>query len=121
MKKIIAIILLAVVSAAAYSQEPNKQLQQLVQYMKELGFALYYEQTNYRTIGVQHKWHVGLYANKKISADESLSEEQGKQVSTSYDDYMARQWQKIELAVDSVRLAFARMSKESSSRILRCS
>lgn len=118
MKKVTVIILLAVFSATVYSQEPNRQLQQLVQYMKELGFGLYYEQTNYRTIGVQHKWRVGLYANKKISADESLSEEQGKQVSTSYDDYMARQWQKIELAVDSVRLAFARMSKESSSSYL---
>lgn len=122
MKKIIAIILLAVVSAAAYSQEPNKQLQQLVEYLKKLDMGVlgvHYEQTNYMPSGVQHKWHVGFYeTTQRILADESLSEEKRKQYQAYHDEFIAKRWRNVELAVDSVRLAFARLSKESSSSYL---
>lgn len=122
MKKIIAIILLAVVSAAAYSQEPNKQLQQLVEYLKKLDMGVlgvHYEQTNYLPSGVQHKWHVGFYeTTQRILADESLSEEKRKQYQAYHDEFIAKRWRNVELAVDSVRLAFARLSKESSSSYL---
>ena len=119
MKKIIAIILLAVVSAATYSQEPNKQLQQLVEYLKKLDMGVHYEQTNYMPSGVQHKWHVWFYeTTQRILADESLSEEKRKQYQAYHDEFIAKRWRNVELAVDSVRLAFARLSKESSSSYL---
>ncbi len=119
MKKIFTIILLAVVSAAAFSQEPNKQLQQLLEYLKKLDMGVHYEQTNYMPSGVQHKWHVMFYeTTQKIPADERLSEEQRKQAQAMHDEFIAKRWRNVELAVDSVRMAFARLSKESSSSYL---
>ena len=96
MKKIITIILLAVVSAAAFSQEPNKQLQQLLEYLKKLDMGVHYEQTNFMPSGVQHKWHVMFYeTTQKIPADERLSEEQRKQAQAMHDEFIAKRWRNV--------------------------
>ncbi len=57
MKKIFTIILLAVFSAAAYSQESNKQLQQLEKYLEELDLGVSHEQSNCGgSSNIRHTW-----------------------------------------------------------------
>ena len=55
---------------------------------------------------------------KKIPVDEGLSEEKRKQYQAYHDEFIAKRWRNLEHAVDSVRLAFARLSKESSKSYL---
>ena len=120
MKKILTIILLAVVSAAAFSQEPNKQLQQLEKYLQELDLGVSHEQSNCGgTTNIRHTWRSMFYeSTQRIPADESLSEEKRKQYQAYHDKFIAKRWQNLEHAVDSVRLAFARLSKETSKSYL---
>ena len=120
MKKILTFILLAVFSAAAYSQESNKQLQQLEKYLEELDLRVSHEQSNCSgTNNIRHSWHCNFYeSTQKIPADDSLSEEKRKQYQAINDEFIAKRWRNLELAVDSARLAFARLSKEASTSYL---
>ena len=120
MKKIFIIILLATFSAAAYSQESNKQLQQLEKYLEELDFGVSHQQTNcVGSTNIRHSWRAGFYeTTQKIPVDEGLSEEKRKQYQAYHDEFIAKRWRNLEHAVDSVRLAFARLSKESSKSYL---
>ena len=120
MKKIFIIILLATFSAAAYSQESNKQLQQLEKYLEELDLHVFHQQSNCDgTSNIRHKWWCYFYeTTQKIPVDESLSEEKRKQEQAYHDEFIAKRWRNLEHAVDSVRLAFARLSKESSKSYL---
>lgn len=120
MKKITTIILLAVFSAAVYSQESNKQLQQLEKYLEKLDFGVSHEQTNCGgSANIRHTWQANFYeTTQKIPVDESLSEEKRKQYQAYHDEFIAKRWRNLEHAVDSVRLAFARLSKESSKSYL---
>ena len=120
MKKITTIILLAVFSAAVYSQESNKQLQQLEKYLEELDLHVFHQQSNCDgTSNIRHKWWCYFYeTTQKIPVDESLSEEKRKQEQAYHDEFIAKRWRNLEHAVDSVRLAFARLSKESSKSYL---
>ena len=120
MKKIFTIILLAVVSAAAFSQESNKQLQQLEKYLEELDLGVSHQQSNCGgTTNIRHTWRSMFYeSTQRIPADESLSEEKRKQYQAYHDEFVAKRWRNLELAVDSVRLAFARLGKETSTSYL---
>jgi hypothetical protein len=120
MKKIITIILLAVFSAAVYSQESNKQLLQLEKCLEELDFGVSHQQSNCGgSANIRHTWQANFYeSTQKIPVDESLSEEKRKQYQAYHDEFIAKRWWNLEHAVDSVRLAFARLSKESSKSYL---
>ena len=120
MKKIFTIILLATFSAAVFSQESNKQLLQLEKYLEELDFGVSHQQTNCGgSTNIRHTWRAGFYeTTQKIPVDEGLSEEKRKQYQAYHDKFIAKRWQNLELAVDSARLAFARLSKESSKSYL---
>ena len=120
MKKITTIILLAVFSAAVYSQESNEQLQQLEKYLEKLDFGVSHEQTNCgSSANIRHTWQANFYeTTQKILVDESLGEEKRKQYQAYHDEFIAKRWRNLEHAVDSVRLAFARLSKESSKSYL---
>ena len=74
MKKIITIILLAVFSAAVYSQESNKQLLQLEKYLEELDFGVSHQQSNCGgSTNIRHTWQANFYeSTQKIPVDESL-------------------------------------------------
>ena len=120
MKKIFTIILLATFSAAVFSQESNKQLLQLEKYLEELDFGVSHQQTNCGgSTNIRHTWRADFYeTTQKIPVDEGLSEEKRKQYQAYHDKFIAKRWQNLEHAVDSVRLAFARLSKESSKSYL---
>ena len=120
MKKIFTIILLATFSAAVFSQESNKQLLQLEKYLEELDFGVSHQQTNCGgSTNIRHTWRADFYGTtQKIPVDKGLSEEKRKQEQAINDKFIAKRWRNLELAVDSARLAFARLSKESSKSYL---
>ena len=119
MKRIIAITLLAVFSAAAFSQEPNKQLQQLEKYLEGLDLGFSHQQFNLSGGSVQHRWQVTIHeSTEEMHVDKSMSEEERKRTLDMYNNFKAKRWRNVELAVDSVRLAFARLSKETSTSYL---
>lgn len=119
MKKIFTIILLATFSAAVFSQESNKQLLQLEKYLQESGCSFFYSQYNQDgDANIKHRWTASLHATwADMPVRENQSEEKGKQSLEIFERFSQRR-RNLENALDSIRLTFARLGKESSESYL---
>ena len=61
MKRLSALVLLAASAAAAFCQEPNKQLQRLEEYLRQQGFGSSREQSTTWGKGITHKMSTGFH------------------------------------------------------------
>ena len=119
MKKIITTMLLAVVTAATYGQQPNARIQQMDEYLQTQDIKV--NKTQY-----SHSGGVGYAASAGthlMSAWESyfrkkLSEEEKQQRILTVNSRIAQQHQKMEGILDYVRTTFSRLSKEGAESYL---
>lgn len=119
MKRIFALILLAVFAATAPCQEPNARLRQLEDYLQQLGFKLRRNQKNNIDGSIIHQWSVSLHIPFTWVGDiEENASEEIKQLrnrmALSSDSINSANLKRITAATDSIRLTFALLSKEAS-------
>ena len=119
MKKLFAFICLSAFAVFAFSQDPNKQLQQLEKYLQESGITISYNQYNQDgDANIKHRWTAHLHATwADMPVRENQSEEKGKQSLEIFERFSQRR-RNLENALDSIRLTFARLGKESSESYL---
>lgn len=119
MKKLFAFICLSAFAVFAFCQEPNKQLQQLEKYLQESGCSFFYSQYNQDgDANIKHRWTASLHATwADMPVRENQSEEKGKQSLEIFERFSQRR-RNLENALDSIRLTFARLGKESSESYL---
>lgn len=113
MKRLLAIVLLAASAAAAFSQEPNKQLQRLEEYLKQQGFSTYRKQSSTWGRGITHKLGTGFhfYITPDPPMDESMSQEQAIHVNDSLN---AQRRKIMACGLDSIRRTFALLGAEAA-------
>jgi len=119
MKKLFAFICLSAFAVLAFCQEPNKQLQQLEKYLQESGCSFFYSQYNQDgDANIKHRWTASLHETwADMPVRENQSEEKGKQSLEIFERFSRRR-KNLENALDSIRLTFARLGKESSESYL---
>ena len=116
MKRLSALVLLAAFVAAAFSQEPNKQLQRLEEYLRQQGFSTYREQSSMWGRGITHKLGAGFhfYITDTPPMHESMSQEQ-KEKAFHANDYLNALRSKIMASgLDSIRHTFALLGAEAA-------
>jgi hypothetical protein len=120
MKKLFAFICLSAFAVLAFCQEPNKQLQQLEKYLQESGCSFFYSQYNEDgDANIKHRWTASLHATwGEMPVRENQSEEERKQSLEIFERFYGQRRRNLENALDSIRLTFARLGKESSESYL---
>ena len=120
MKKLFAFICLSAFAVFAFCQEPNKQLQQLEKYLQESGCSFFYSQYNQDgDANIKHRWTASLYETwGEMPVRENQSEEERKQYLDIFERVYGQRRRNLENALDSIRLTFARLGKESSESYL---
>lgn len=101
MKKILTIILLAAFAATTFGQKPNEKLRQLDNYLQNQGFTVFHRQSSTWGEGITNEWFVNLFPPKGYF---DLSEELREQFLH----------QKLDEAIDSIRLACTSLLKKAS-------
>ena len=119
MKKILSIILLAAVTTSAYTQEPNKRLTQLENFLQREGnFRVSHWQLNCTGRGIEHQWHTWINEvtskTPHFNFDEKISEASRRHLIESYDSINAARHQRVVTMLDSIRLTFALLGKDAS-------
>ena len=108
-------MLLAASSAAALCQGPDKQLQELEEYLKLQGFTPEHKQSTVWGEGITHQWSLShsVYT-MKVHRDTSKSEEENQRIAHHIDSISTLRRQGLVKGIDSIRLAFARLGAEAS-------
>lgn len=116
MKRLSALVLLAAFVAAAFSQEPNKQLQRLEEYLRQQGFSSYREQSSMWGRGITHKLGAGFhfYITDTPPMHESMSQEQKEKAIHANDSLNALRSKIMASGLDSIRHTFALLGAEAA-------
>jgi len=116
MKRLSALVLLAAFVAAAFSQEPNKQLQRLEEYLRQQGFSTYREQSSMWHRGITHKLGAGFhfYITDTPPMHESMSQEQKEKAIHANDSLNALRSKIMASGLDSIRHTFALLGAEAA-------
>ncbi len=116
MKRLSALVLLAAFVAAAFSQEPNKQLQRLEEYLRQQGFSTYREQSSMWRRGITHKLGAGFhfYITDNPPMHESMSQEQREKAVHVNDSLNALRSKIMASGLDSIRHTFALLGAEAA-------
>lgn len=116
MKRLSALVLLAAFVAAAFSQEPNKQLQRLEEYLRQQGFSSYREQSSMWHRGITHKLGAGFhfYITDTPPMHESMSQEQKEKAIHANDSLNALRSKIMASGLDSIRHTFALLGAEAA-------
>lgn len=116
MKRLSALVLLAAFVAAAFSQEPNKQLQRLEEYLRQQGFSSYREQSSMWGRGITHKLGAGFhfYITDTPPMHESMSQEQKERAIHANDSLNALRSKIMASSLDSIRHTFALLGAEAA-------
>lgn len=121
MKKLLTIMLLAAVTVAAHSQDPNRLLRQLEQYLQEQGFDISHTQSSGTERGITHQWNamlIGYIIHPQSAIDSTNTEAENQLMIQQYDSINRQRRQSIVNALDSIRLTFARLGKDASESYL---
>lgn len=113
MKRIFAIMLMVAIAASAYSQNANQRLSQLEAYLHELGYEVRHSQSNGHR-GITHHWYSHIHDNGPIWMWLPWYEEDSTIIRMRNDSIRALEQQKIEKALDSIRITFALLGKEAT-------
>ena len=121
MRKYLTIILLAALSAAVQSQQPQQVLNQLEDYLQLQGFDISHTQSN--TNGsITYEWHGMLSVVKRPVPvlyehgvlREGMSEDTRQHIIHRLDSIYELRQQQMPKALDSIRITFANLAKQAS-------
>jgi len=121
MKQLLTIILLANVTIAAHSQQPNRQLRQLEQYLHEQGYSISHKQSTGTERGITHQWQALLTAyviHPHSAIDSTKTEAENQHMVHQYDSINQLRRQAMVNVLDSIRITFARLGKDASESYL---
>ena len=116
MKRLSALVLLAASAAAAFCQEPNKQLQRLEEYLRKQGFSSSREQSTTWGRGITHKMNTGFhfYITDNPPMHESMSQKQREKAIYMNDSLNAQRHRIMASSLDSIRRTFALLGAEAA-------
>lgn len=121
MKKLLTIILLATATIAAHSQQSNRQLRQLEQYLQEQGHSINHTQSNSTGRGITHQWYAALNTyviHPQSAIDSTKTEAENQRMVHIYDSINRQRRQSMLNALDTIRITFARLGKDASESYL---